>query len=312
MHRRIIGVLSATVAAGALGALSLTAASASPVAQVPSGSVSEYTCGPTAGGVTPPCEAGYEADNRDFRYAQAIITVPNRVSTRADPAMYVSLEHARNEYAMIGIRPCQFTFAAGPPVVGITGCTAPTANGGGGWELFYDFAIGGSTHTDVEVIHVPNGTSGVLASAYWNPNGRSVNFVATVDGTTVLNNTVAVAGSTYTEAEAVADWRYPQPPPITVDEEPVNPITITPVPPVNPGTDTRVTQFLDGRFTTQSSARGTFKGPWTLVNVIVTSNGVQPGIPGGGTLIAEPAYLWSDSFANGMFGDAFGLWLRHS
>jgi hypothetical protein len=301
MRRRITWVLSAVAAGSALSTLGFTAASASPAAMAPSGTVSEYSCGPTAGGVTPPCEAGYEADNRNFRYTQSIITVPNRGSNTNDPAMEVLLEHTPNEFAAIGIRPCQLVGDAGG------GCTLPVGTTAvGKWELFTTFQNGGGTPTTAAVAQVPNGTSGVIVSAYWNPNGSSVNFQASVDGLSVLNTTVAVLGTPYSEAEAIGDWRYPQPAGAFVrptDNVPANP---------GPGVSVRQTQFLDGRFTTQSGQRGTFHGPWTLVNLIATSNGVQPGVPGGGTLLAEPSFLWTDSFAQGMFGDAFGLWLRGS
>jgi hypothetical protein len=302
MRRRITWVLSAVAAGSALSTLGFTAASASPAAMAPSGTVSEYSCGPTVSGVQPRCEAGYEADMRNFRYTQSIITVPNRGSNRGDPATYVALEHADNEYAAIGIRPCQAT------VVGPLACTAPgPAVGGvlpndGSWELFTHIENGGGIPVDTVVAIVPSGTNGVLVSAYWNPNGTSVNFQASVNGTSVLNTTTPVTGTPYTEAEAIGDWRYAQPTlhfTLPVDNRPAV-----------VASDTRQTQFFDGRFTTQSGQRGTFKGPWTLVNVIATSNGVQPGVPGGGTLEADPSFLWTDGFAQGMFGDAFGLWIR--
>jgi hypothetical protein len=228
--------------------------------------------------------------------------------------MDVGLERANNEYAIIGVRPCQAT-SGGGSVPYITSCTTPGAAPGnaGAWELFYNVASGGGTPVDsdttVDSVVVPNGTN-VFVSVYFNANQRSVNFIATINGVTVINFTQSVAGSAYTEAEAQASWVYPQP--ASVTGPPVH-THITPVMPTNPSGDTRLTQFLDGRFTTQSGQRGTFKGPWTLVPVSGTSNGAAPGTAGGGTLIVEPAYLWTDSMTlNGMFGDAFGLWLRQN
>jgi hypothetical protein len=217
--------------------------------------------------------------------------------------MYAGLKRASNEFAVIGVRPCQ-TESIGTRPADDGSCTAPSTTGNaGGWQFFYHVESGGSTDVvDVSGDPVPDGTSGVLVSVYFNADQRSVNFQATLDGTTVINSTEPVSGSLYTEAEALADWRYPQP---------LDP-TVTPVDPTNPAADTRVTQFLDGRFTTQGGDRGTFNGPWTLVNVIATSNGVQPGIAGGGTLVAEPGFLWTDSNPPVLPGDAFGLWLRHS
>jgi hypothetical protein len=295
MHRRIIRVLSVATAAGALSTFGLMAAGASTTAMAPSGTVSEYNCTTTA---TDPCQAGYEADSRNFRYVQALITTPNRPSLQADPAMEVKLEHAVNEYAAIGIRPCQ---TDGTP----TGCDSPdiATPADAGWELFTHVNNSG-TQLDNQVMVVPNGTA-VLVSAYWNPNGTSVNFQASIDGVTMLNVTTPVLGTPYTEAEAGADWRYTQPTSPVPDF-----VRLATNRPATVVADTRLTQFLDGRITTQSGQRGTFKGPWTLVNVIATSNGMQPGIPGGGTLEADPSFLWTDSLAQGMFGDAFGLWIR--
>jgi hypothetical protein len=71
-------------------------------------------------------------------------------------------------------------------------------------------------------------------------------------------------------------------------------------------TKVRDTQFFQGRFTTSTGARGTFKGPWTLTAVDATSDG---SLPPGGTLIAQPSYLWNDGSGLGGFGDdAFGVW----
>jgi hypothetical protein len=312
MRKRITRILFAATAAGVtIGTLGFTAASASstgttlgskaasksPTFQAPSGTVSAYSCAIGVG----PCQVGYLAENRDFRYAQAVITAPNRGSNVNDPAMEVLLEHAANEFAAIGVRPCQLAADAG------TGCTIPvTTTAVGKWELFTTFQNGSGTPTTTAIAQVPLGTS-VVVSEYWNPSGTSVNFQASIDGINVLNNTVAVLGTPYTLAEAIADWRYPQPasPGFTLaaDDRPSNP---------GPGVSARLTQFLDGRFTTMSGVRGSFSGAWTLASTSATSNGVKPGIAGGGTLQAEPSYLWTDSNAPILTGDAFGLWLRGS
>lgn len=61
-------------------------------------------------------EAGYQASGRHFRYAQAVITVPDHQGVptatppaEADPRIYVALDDstAGNPiYALVGIRPC--------------------------------------------------------------------------------------------------------------------------------------------------------------------------------------------------------------
>jgi hypothetical protein len=71
--------------------------------------------------------------------------------------------------------------------------------------------------------------------------------------------------------------------------------------------DLRITQFDNGAWTTNTGARGTFRGTWTLNAADTTSNGVAPP---GGTIQAEPAYLWKDGLGTGG-SDAFGVWWRH-
>src|ERR1019366_5170870 len=265
----------------------------------PSGTVSVYNCAADATNALP-CKAGYTAQSSNFRYARAVLTAPNRGSNTNDPAMEVMLGHAANEFAAIGVRPCQLVTDAGGT------CTIPVASTAvGKWELFTTVENGAGLTTTTAIAPVLLGTS-VVVSEYWNPSGTSVNFQASIDGINVLNTTVAVLGTPYTLAAAIADWRYPQPSgafTIPADDRPSNP---------GPGLSQRLTQFLDGRFTTMGGQRGSFRGPWTLVNVIATSNGVKPGIAGGGTLEAEPSYLWTDSNAPVLPGDAFGLWLRGS
>ena len=124
-----------------------------------------------------------------------------------------------------------------------------------------------------------------------NAAGNSLHFVTTLPGGTTFNNTIPVNGPVYTAAQALADWSA------TADSPE----------PTAPASNTRVSQFFQGRFTTLSGAQGTFDGPWNVNPVEVTSNGFAPP---GGTLIAAPSYLWADGNSlNGLPGDAFGVWL---
>jgi hypothetical protein len=133
---------------------------------------------------------------------------------------------------------------------------------------------------------------GVFVSVYLVPTGNSVHVVVTPPTGAVINNTYAVAGPVYTDAQAFADW--------TTDTTQPAPVNTAPEP------KTRDTQFFQGRFTTSSGAQGTFKGPWTLTAVDATSNG---SLPPSGTLIAQPSYLWNDgSGFHSMGDDAFGVW----
>src|SRR5581483_11765090 len=55
--------------------------------------------------------AGYQASGRNFRFAQAKITVPNHFGSieTADPTMYVALDNSSSntyQYTRVGIAPC--------------------------------------------------------------------------------------------------------------------------------------------------------------------------------------------------------------
>jgi hypothetical protein len=135
------------------------------------------------------------------------------------------------------------------------------------------------------------GGDGVFFSVYFNSVGNAVRFVVTLSDGTTTARTVAVNGSVYTTAVALADWLFTNTSPI----------------PVAPPANTRLTQFFQGRFTTLSGQQGTFNGPWGLNPVEATTNGVAPP---GGTLLSAPSFLWTDgSSFKGLPGDAFGVWL---
>jgi hypothetical protein len=230
-------------------------------------------------------KAGYVATGRNFRFASALITVPNHTgSILTDPTMYVALDDSgvNNDFVRAGVRPCTRT--------AVPADNCPLL--GSGWQAFAMVDESGV----VTVGDVPLATStigdGVFVSAYLVPTGNSVHVVVTPPAGTVLNNTYTVAGPVYTDAQALADW--------TTDTTQPAPVLTAPNP------KTRDTQFFQGRFTTSSGVQGTFKGPWTLTAVDATSNG---SLPPAGTLIAQPSYLWNDGNSFGGLGnDAFGIW----
>jgi hypothetical protein len=306
MRAHVTRTLSATVAAGALTVLSLTAASAANAARMPgaanagpvlanppSGGIPLYTsanCTPPvvpAGGplqnaasqsstalpAPPPCTAGYQASGRDFRFAQALITVPEHAGTKAvDPAVYVALDASTpdsSDYARAGIEPDP----ANP----------------GSWDTFLE--VREPTVANPILITDPVSDAlegdGIFFSISLDAAGNSLRFVMTLPNGTTTQNTVAVNGPVYTAAQALADWSA----------------TTTPQPaaPAN----NRVSQFYQGRFTTLSGTQGTFDGPWNLNPVELTSNGsASPR----GTLIVTPSYLWNDA-TTPQGTDAFGVWL---
>ena len=240
-------------------------------------------------------KAGYVATGRNFRFASALITVPNHTgSVAADPTMYVALDASgvNPDFARAGVRPCTI-FIPSRSKKAVRNA-APAANcpigNTSGWEAFAMVDESGVvTVGDVSLAPSTEG-DGVFVSVYLVPTGNSVHVVVTPPSGAVLNNTYPVAGPVYTDAQALADW--------TTD-------TTQPAP-VPPAAKFRDTQFFQGRFTTTSGAQGTFKGPWTLAAVDATSNG---SLPPSGTLIAQPSFLWNDGhgFA-GMGDDAFGVW----
>jgi hypothetical protein len=243
-------------------------------------------------------KAGYVATGRNFRFASALITVPNHTGAVAtDPTMYVALDASGTnvDFARAGVRPC---------VVGTVGTTsskgvrnAPTTidcpdGDTSGWEAFAMVNESGVTTVGDVPLAASTEGDGVFVSVYLVPTGNSVHVVVTPPTGAILNNTYPVSGPVYTDAQALADW--------TTD-------TTQPAPKLTaPNPKTRDTQFFQGRFTTSNGIQGTFKGPWTLTAVDATSNG---SLPPAGTLIAQPSYLWNDGhgFA-GMGNDAFGIW----
>jgi hypothetical protein len=261
--------------------------------------------------------AGYQASGRDFRYAQAVITVPDHqgvvgtcppvadcvsvagpsrvrrgairgapLPAEADPQIYVALDDSSApsyQFARAGVQPC-----AGGPSCGTSGWEAfaevadagsPPGSGHGAAPTAVLFPIAASQEGD-----------GVFVSLYAEPTGHSVHTVITLPDGSTFNNDFAVTGPVYTKAQAVADWTI-----ATLKPQPVAPLA-----------KVRDTQFLEGRFTTLSGHQGTFAGPWALNAFEGTSNG---SLPPAGTLVVQPSYLWNDETNfHGMFGDAFGVW----
>jgi len=263
--------------------------------------------------------AGYQASGRDFRYAQAVITIPDhhgvagvcppgdvvcpttgrpgtthaatarRGARRgtptlagADPQIYVALDGsppAGHRFARAGLRPC----AGGPPC------------GSSGWEAFAQVAVPGAAPVSARYpIPASAEGDGVFASVYLQPDGRLVHTVLTLPDGSTFNDYFTVRGPVYTRAQALAGWTAaaarPRPVPAARGK---------------PG-KVRETQFRQGRFTTVNGQQGTFWGPWAVRAVEATSNG---DLPPAGTLIAQPSYLWNDGTSfGGRFGDAFGVW----
>ncbi len=278
--RTILAVAAASATATTLGFAAAGAASASTQVNMPSGGAPIYTSTNCTNAVC--ALSGYQASGRDFRYAQAVIRVPTGTgSVTTSPSFYVGLNdgvvtssNVPQQGAWAGIEPC----ATGP------GCS-------NGWEGFYEVQQAGTPTVNVTVpfFGVTAG-DGVFFSIYFNSVGNADRFVVTLPDGATAGQTVAVNGPVYTSAEAVVDWAG-----------------LTLPAPAVPGANTRVTQFLQGRFTTLSGSAGTFRGPWSLNPLEATTNGFAPPH---GTLVTAPAFLWTDGNSyKGLSGDAFGDWV---
>jgi len=337
MHRRISRAPGKALAAGATAALlslSMTASAGASMAASagdagpkatktglfsPSGgtpiptstSCTGFTPLPTRGCAM----AGYQASGRDFRYAQAVITVPGHQGTvtvcppiascvlaarprapqrgasrpaplpdtgEADPQIYVALDDSSTgtaQFARVGVQPC----TGGAPC------------GSSGWEAFAEVRSGTQPPSSPPLFLFPIAAAdegdGVFVSVYSGPAGHSVHTVITLPDGSTFNNTFPDRGAVYPRAQAVADWT-------TATTKPQ---------PVAPSPDkVRDTQFLEGRFTTLNGQQGTFAGPWSLNALEGTTNAA---LPPDGTLVVQPSYLWNDGTNfRGLFGDAFGVW----
>jgi hypothetical protein len=303
MPRHITRTLLAAAAAGLTAALGLTAAGTAQAASTaaagpashrstpPSGGLPVYTAPCPAQGASEPTEpapgacSGYQASGRDFRFAQAVITVPTTPCTDSSPQLSISLA-ASGTYAQAGVE-CQGL--AGPNRLAPGPARSDDGIGLRYQAFFTVEQLGMPTITRTFTLLTVTPGDGVFVSIYFDQAGNADRF--TVSGPGVSRAlTIAVNGPAYTTAYALADWT-----------------AAVPATPAQPGHNVRMTQFLQGRFTTADGQRGTFTGPWTLRPVEVTSNGIAPP---GGTLISAPSYLWTDgSSLAGLPGDAFGVWL---
>ncbi|HEV2375635.1 MAG TPA: hypothetical protein VGS19_26160 [Streptosporangiaceae bacterium] len=239
--------------------------------------------------------AGYQASGRDFRFAQALVTVPNHVANKfTDPVLYVALDGsgtATYQFTRVGVAPCPSGGTAAIVPGHVIFCPASTSN----WVAFS--AIAGAQGSTVNVFPISSVCEGdgVSVSAYLVPTGNGVHTVISIPCTgATFNNNYTVSGPVYTRAQALADWTT------TVENGGAQPL------PAVPGAKVRDAQFFQGRFTTVSGAQGTFNGPWSLNALEATSNGHLPPM---GTLIGQPSFLWNDGNSfNGLGDDAFGVW----
>ncbi len=309
MRRRITKALVAAAAAGAtITTFGFAAAGSAGAATTAASVPHHFNVGSSAGPpvFSPPCKsvggfftlvdnqgcAGYVATGRDFRFAQSVITVPTLAGTAASPILTIALSSA-DSTAGAGIISCDVAHNVFGIVIGVApgDCVAGTYLA---FALTAQNGVVAPADFNFTPLTAAAAGDGVFFSIYDNVAGNSLHFVITTPGAngipgTTVPFTESSGGAIYNHAEALVDWNGIVPAGV--------PVT---------GTDTRVAQFFQGRFTTVSGQRGSFTGPWNLNPVEATSNGLAPP---SGTLLASPSYLWTN---DAMPGDAFGVWLRAS
>jgi hypothetical protein len=282
--------------------------------------------------------AGYVGTNRDFRYAQATIRIPARPILQhflqgLVPASYIGLS-SNDSMAIAGVMTCAvyknlirhgvfhfpshkvwkycFKRRMPPPQAPATSGTASTTGSmpGGDYGKASHKHISLNLHTwltfgmvvrrpdNVVLAHIsalPNAQSGegINFSIYYNEVGDALHFKidSTGAGGGIESFFYLGLGAVFDHALALTDFT----------------MSGIQTPPLAPLRDLKLTQFMQGAWTTQNGQRGTFWGPWTTQPVSITFPNGAP--PPGNMVTVEPSYLWNDGLGNG-WGDAFGVWWR--
>jgi hypothetical protein len=248
--------------------------------------------------------AGYVGSHRNFRYATAIIRLPQTnvinpatslATSEAAPSLYVGLTSA-DAMAAAGFMTCaNFRIQFGVPGSGpCSGGGAPLIWVGVGWTLLNN---GASVSANAIGLSGVSPGDGVEFQVYY-PAGGAAHFTITPPVGTATSFQLPSSGTfnaVFNHADALVDYSASTP-------------ELAPGPAST--TDLRITQFQKGGWTTVGGTKGTFSGAggkWTLNPAVLTSNGTAPP---GGTIQVEPATLWNDGLGLGA-GDAFGVWWRH-
>ena len=306
MRRSITRAFLATSAAATITTLGLAVAGSAGAATVgPSVGAAHRVFAPSGGPpiYTPSCSkavgfssisptsvidtggcAGYVGSGRDFRYAQALITIPTFTAPRgaidgADtdaPTLDVGLS-SNGATAVAGLMSCLvYENVIGPNPCGGSGTP--------GWVAFGLFIWNNGSNMTVENFPFTQGATagaGVFFSIYYNQPGNSLHFNITFDPTSTSPTTHSFAmdahGAMFNHAAALVDYSAcTSSAPTSVRAQAPNCTPSAPVPGPAPDTDVRITQFFRGAFTTANGQRGTFAGPWTMNPVIITSRGDPP------------------------------------
>ena len=271
---RLLAAVAAGAAIGVSAYLAGTASAAKKLAQ-PKPATSSLRAAPAT---VHACSArwqsgctltGYRASGADFRYAQAVITIPDGAGGPALPRFYVALK-GRPAEARAGV---SWNARAGT------------------WQVYAGLWRRGHPLAD-DVHPVPVGTGGrrVFVSMYYDRARDTMHAVLRLPGGTVYTPEFAARHPRYPQALAVANWQG-------VSWGAAADSRLASV---------RLTRFANGRFTTVGGQRGTFAGPWKLTRCVVSGSRVARHtwmVSSPGSLRADPA-----AGRAGPAG-AFGIWL---
>jgi hypothetical protein len=327
MRRGIVTTLSATAVTGAVMAMTGFAAPAYARATPPGKAHAGRSLPVTA----TDSFAGYEDSGRDFRFINAVISVPNQPQPppvsrpgghpSADvpedflyPQAYVQLSSGSlgsgDVYARTGVETCLVAEDLDPGFICPDGVL---------WVAFIETFI---NSTEPEFSHfVPldaNSGDGIGFSIYYpSQYGTAVYFTLTAPSCATgglgaaRRPHFAVPGESGNQC--VLQFQAPVPGPVFDHAAGLADYTNnggTPIPLPSGTPQFRITQFRQGAVTTNAGNKGSWTGPWVTSQIEATSNGLP--FPEG-TVEGSPSFLWTDgAVANGAArnSDAFGVWER--
>ena len=248
--------------------------------------------------------AGYVGSGRNFRYNQALITLPDAGVVALDdgtaPTLDIGLTNT-DVAAVAGLTTCGgYLSMFGTNPCGVSNTT--------GWVAFGVFLWNNGSNVEIEnfpFTQEATPDTGVFFSIYYNQAGNSLRYVIRTTSTTHAFAFDA-HGAVFNHASALVDYSACRSAGTAIRTQAQ--INCAQVPGPAPDGDVRITQFFQGAWTTANGQRGTFSGPWNLNPAIVTSQGDPPP---GNQVQVEPAFLWNDGMGNG-WGDAFGVWWRQN
>jgi len=272
---RFLAMVAAGAAIGTFASLAGTASAAKKLRPPPEPAARSLRAVPAS---TLACSArwqsgctltGYQASGTDFRYAQAVITIPDGAGSPALPRFYVALK-GRLAEARAGV---SWNARAGI------------------WQVYAGlWRQGHPLAGEVHPVPAVPGSHRVFVSMYYDRPRDTMHAVLRLPGGIVYTPVFAARHPRYPQALAVANWQGVSWGAAADGRLP----------------SVRLTRFARGRFTTLSGQRGTFAGPWKLTRCVVSGSRVARHswlVSSPGRLWADPV-----AGRAGPAG-AFGIWV---